>query len=155
MSTSSFSLCSITSGRTITTYTLVPSSQLTYDVISVSLQLTLQIYDYAYNDYFTIQFHSTNNAKQYFLAGSLLSITPNLTVNGAYCTFSIVNDYTLNVTLNKNVTLPSVNSPTLAIALSKLVNSPAIDSYWVSVTTFDGPTGGTKEILTTSQLTIT
>jgi hypothetical protein len=104
----------------------------------------MQIYDYAWNDYFTIQFNSTNNGKQYFLAGSYLGINPNLTVNGVYCTFSILNDYTLQITLNNNVALPTVSSPTLTINLHNLVNPPEIDSYWFYITTIDLPTGGTK-----------
>ncbi len=155
MSTSSLSLCSITSGRTIATYSLIPSNLLTYNVITMSLGLTMQIYDYAYNDYLTVEFNSSGSSRQYFLAGSLLGLTPNLTVNGVSCTFSIINDYSLNITLNNNVALPSPTSPTLTIAFSNLVNSPAVDSYWLVITTFDGPTGGAKEILTTSALTIT
>lgn len=114
----------------------------------------MQIYDYEYNDYFIVQFNSSRNSRQYFLTGSFIGITPNLTINGIYCSFSIVNDYTLNITLNNNVALPSVNSPTLTIAFTNLVNPPAIDNYWLVVTTYDGPTGGAKEILATSQLTI-
>ena len=114
----------------------------------------MQIYDYAYGDYLNFQFNSTGNAKQYFLAGSLLNLTANVTVNGVYCSFSIINDYTLNVTLGNNVTLPTTASPTMTILLFNLVNPPAVDSYWFSITTYDQPTGGSKETLTSSPLTL-
>jgi hypothetical protein len=102
------------------------------------------------NDYLILQFNSISLGKQYFLAGSLIGITPNLTVNGAYCSFTITNDYTLKITLDHSVTLPSVSSPTLTIVLLNIVNPPAFDSYWFSLTTFDQPTGGTKEVLSSS-----
>jgi hypothetical protein len=108
-------LCSITAGRTISSYSIIPSSYYTYDILSISLGFTLQIYDYSYNDYLTLQFNSSNLGRQYFLAGPLIGITPNLTVNGVYCSFSIINDYTVKIILNNNVLLPSPNSASLII----------------------------------------
>lgn len=148
-------LCSITSGRPISASSTIPTSYNTYDIINMTLGFTFQIYDYAYNDYLTLAINSNALAKQYFLAGSLLSITPNLTVNGVYCSFSIVNDYTLKIVLDNGVSLPTSNSPTLNILLINLVNPPAVDNYWFSLTTVDQPTGGTKEVLaSTSPLTL-
>jgi hypothetical protein len=150
MQSGSITLCSITAGRPIASYSIIPSSYNTYDTISISLGFTLQIFDYAWNDYLTLQISSSGLAKQYFLAGSLVGLTPNLTVNGLYCTFTITNDYTLKIILDKSVTLPTANGPILTITLLNLVNPPAVDSYWFSLTTFDQPTGGTKEVLATS-----
>lgn len=154
MINSSLALCAVTSPRTIATYSIVPTSLLTYNTVNISISLTMQIYDYAYGDYITIQFNSTANARQYFLAGSLANLTANMTVNGVYCSFSIINDYTINVTLGNSVTLPTLISPTMTILLFNLVNPPAVDNYWLSITTYDQPTGGSKETLTSSPLTL-
>ncbi len=78
------------------------------------------------------------------MAGSLVGITPNLTINGVYCTFNIINDYSLKISLDKNVTLPTATAPTLTIVLLNLINPPAVDSYSFALTTIDQPTGGTK-----------
>ena len=40
----------------------------------------------------------------------------------------------------------------MTIVLYNMVNSPAVDSYWVSVMTYDQPTGGSKESLTSTAL---
>lgn len=154
MTNSSLALCAITSPRTITTSSIIPTSLLTYNTFNISISLTMQIYDYAYGDYMIIQFNSTANAKQYFLAGSLVNLTANLTINGVYCSFSIVNDFTLNVTFGNSVTLPTIASPTMTILLFNLVNPPTVDNYWLSITTYDQPTSGSKETLTSSPLTL-
>lgn len=154
MLSSSLALCAVTSPRTIATYSIIPTNFLTYTAVNISISLTMQIYDYAIGDYLILQFNSTGNARQYFLAGSLVNLTANVTVNGVYCSFSIINDYTMNVSLSNNVTLPSLVSPTMTILLFNLVNPPVVDNYWLSITTYDQPTGGAKETLTSSLLTL-
>jgi hypothetical protein len=146
------SLCPITTGRPIASYSIVPSTYNTYEVVTITLGFTMQIFDYAWNDYLTLVIGSTGVGRQYFLAGSLVGITPNLTLNGVYCTFAINNDYTLKITLDNNVTLPTSTAPTLTIVLLNLINPPAVDSYSFSLTTIDQPTGGTKEVLSSSSL---
>ena len=141
---SSISMCSITAGRPIASHSIVPSTLNTYEKVSISLGFSLQIFDYAFDDYLVLQIGSTGLARQYFLAGTIVGISPNLTVNGVYCTFSIVNDFTLRITLNNNVPLPSSTSSTLSIVLLNLVNPPAVDTYWFSLTTYDLPTLGIK-----------
>lgn len=154
MTNSSLALCAITSPRTIVTSSIIPTSLLTYNTFNISISLTMQIYDYAYGDYMIIQFNSTANARQYFLAGSLVNLTANLTINGVFCLFSIVNDFTINVTFGNSVTLPTLTSPTMTILLFNLVNPPVVDNYWLSITTYDQPTSGLKETLTSSPLTL-
>jgi hypothetical protein len=143
-SISSISMCSITAGRPIASHSIVPSTLNTYEKVSISLGFSLQIFDYALDDYLILQIGSTGLARQYFLAGTIVGISHNLTVNGVYCTFSITNDFTLRITLNNNVPLPSSTSPTLSIVLMNLVNPPAVDTYWFSLTTYDLPTLGIK-----------
>lgn len=104
----------------------------------------MQIFDYVYGDYLTLAINSSGLARQYFLAGSLVGITANLTVNGVYCSFTITNDYTIKIILDRNVTLPTPTASTLTIILLNLVNPPAVDSYSFSLATIDQSTGGTK-----------
>lgn len=152
LNTTTISLCPITAGRPIASYSIVPSTYNTYELVTITLGFTMQIFDYAYSDYLTLAIGSTGLARQYFLAGPLVGTTPNLTVNGAYCTFTITNDFTIKIILDNNVTLPTATASTLTIVLLNLVNPPAVDSYSFSLTTIDQPTGGTKEILSSSTL---
>jgi hypothetical protein len=154
LNTTTIPLCAITSGRTIASYSIVPSTYNTYELVNITLGFTMQIFDYAYSDYLTLVISSTGLARQYFLAGPLLNIAPNLTVNGVYCTFTIPNDNTIRIILDRNVTLPTATAPTLTIILLNLVNPPAVDSYSFSLTTIDQPTSGTKEILSSTPLAL-
>ena len=148
-------VCDVTTGKQVVFSSSFTTSSTTFQLMNLTLSFSFQIFDYAYNDYIIIEFKSTGASKQYFLAASLLGKTVNLTVNNVFCSFSILNDTALKINLSNNVTLPSRNASACTIIVSNLANPPYVDTYWVSLTTYDAPTGGIKETFDSNQYTLT
>ena len=148
-------MCDVSTAKQVAFYSSFSTSVVTYQLMNLTLSFSYQIYDYAYNDYIIVDFKSLGAARQYFLGGSLLGKTVNLTVNNVYCSFTLLNDTALKITLSNNITLPTLNSSACTILIYNLVNPPLVDTYWVTFTSYDAPTGGMKETFDSSRNLLT
>jgi hypothetical protein len=149
------SVCEVTTAKQVAFYSSFPTSAVTYQLMNLTLSFSYQIFDYAYNDNIIVEFKSLGASKQYFLGASLIGKTANLTVNNVYCSFSILNDTAIRINLSNNITLPTLNSSACTILLFNLVNPPLVDTYWVTLTSYDAPTGGMKETFDSSRNLLT
>ena len=153
-SSSSLSLCSTTTPQTITTSSLTSSTLLSYAPSVVRLEMTMHFFDYASGDYLVLNFGGTNNGESYLLGGaSYLSLVVSVSVNTITASFININSTAVQITLASGM-LPTSASPVLQLSLSNIVNPPFSCDYSISVTSHSQNTGGIKETLTTSVLTV-
>ena len=153
-SSSSLSLCSTTTPQTITTSSLTSSTLLSYAPSVVRLEMTMHFYDYASGDHLVLNFGGTNNGENYLLGGaSYLSLVVSISVNSITVSFTNINSTAVQITLASGM-LPTSGSPVLQLSLNNIVNPPFSCDYSISVTSHSQTTGGIKETLTTSVLTV-
>jgi len=142
-SSTSPSLCPVTTPLTILTSSLIPSQQITYSTNSIELDVSLQIYDYAASDYLITRFRSSSFGQNYLLAGAYVGLTYSVTVNGVGATISTINDTALKIILSSSM-LPTLASPVLKIIFSNIASPPMQDTIWVTLITYDGTSNGLK-----------
>lgn len=147
-------ICPVTTPLTITTHSLSPTSTLTYQPTNISIDATMQLYNYQAGDYIILSFNSNDTASSYLLAGSYIGASYSGFINGIAVSISGVNSTGVRLVLT-NQTLPSATKPVLRVLVSNLCNPPFASSVWVRLDTYDSSSGGRKETLTTSSLSIT
>lgn len=117
------SLCAVTTPLPIITSSLATTTLLTYAVNQIILDVSLQFYDYAAGDYLLVNFKSSGNGADYLLGGSFIGVTFGVSVNGIAATVTAVNDTGLKVVLSGSM-LPTYVRSLLTIVFSNITNPP-------------------------------
>ena len=129
-SSTSPSLCSVTTPLKIVTSSLIPTLLTTYSPINLELDVSLQFFDYNSGDYLVTRFRSSSFGENYLLAGAYLGLSYSVMVNGVAASISSLNDTALKIVLKSGM-LPTIGSPVLKIIFSNLANPPMKDLIWV------------------------
>jgi len=122
-SSSTPSLCAVTTPLQIVTSSLTTTTLQTYSANKIGLDVSLQFFDYAAGDYLIANFRSNGSGSNYLLAGSYIGVSCSVTVNGLVSGLAVVNDTALKIILTGNMLPTSVNT-LLKIVFSNIVNPP-------------------------------
>ena len=122
-SSSTPSLCPVTTPSTILTSSLTTTTLMTYAINKISLDMSFQFYDYAAGDYLLINFKSSGNGASFLLGGSYVGVNYSVSVNGIVANVTAVNDTGLKVVLSASMLPTSVNT-LLKIVFSNITNPP-------------------------------
>ena len=117
------SLCAVTTPLQILTSSLTTSSLLTYSANKIGVDVSLQFFDYAAGDYLIVNFKSVGNGASYLLAGSYVGLSYVVSVNGIAGSMFVVNDTALKIVLSSSMLPTSVNT-LLKIVFSNITNPP-------------------------------
>lgn len=84
-------LCPITTPLAITTSSISPSSLASYQPNTLSLDITMQLYDYKAGDYLIANFKSNNSGNQYIFASSYIGFNYSVSMKGVTVSTTLIN----------------------------------------------------------------